>query len=159
MAYFLFPAEESAPADKKNPVAISAYKGEKFFAKHIPQDQKDLGSLVTVHIVKKGFMLTPKLDLVMSVTGLHKGNKGCCRILFLREDRKKSGERLSFVGEEASHLTPWVDASKGKILKISTGIKNALIYSDELLVGKSPFDTIGVFLKKSFLPFQSTSSV
>ncbi len=101
---------------------------------------------------KKGFIIRPKFDLVMSVTSLHKGNKGCCRILFARKDRHKTGgKKLGFAKQTKARLLPQFRKVNGDLLHVPTGLRHILVYSDEVVVGDSLTDIFGGFIRKSAL--------
>lgn len=126
--------------------AVFAYKDETFFAKVIPQGIEELA---TVTKIKKGFIIRPKSDLVMSVTGFHNGGKGCCRILFARKDRKKNGGRNLGFAKEAKHkLVAQFHRVGGTLSHLSTSLRHILIYDDEVMVGSSINSHRGGFMKK-----------
>lgn len=153
MATFLF--DEKYSGDKVTAKAVFLPKKKMFFAKYLPEN---IELLAEIEPIKKGFIVRPNCNLLTSVTGLHKGDKGCCRILFAREDRKKDGgKNLGFAKVAKQNLLRQLNKIGGKLLHISTGAKHALLYADEVLVASSLTATSGSVVKKSDL-FRSSNS-
>lgn len=145
MATFLF--EERHPSDNLTAKAIFLPKKKIFFAKYLPEN---IEALAKVESVKKGFLIRPIQNLIVSVTSLHEGNKGCCRILFARKDRKKDGGKsLGFAKVAKQNLLRKLNKIGEKLSHIPTGARHALLYADEILVAESLNTPYGKVVKKT----------
>jgi len=116
-------------------LAIRISKGEEFFVNHmIPDDCRTFAKIERMENGSK--KLTTKTDLLAIVESLHKSQKGCKHIRFIRNDRSKEGARglqvvtpkqwprlrvaLGYAGKPATH--------------VQGGFENAVAYSDEIAI-------------------------